>query len=91
MSDAQQTLTDTSLMQNETHTTMTFIKPLAKASDLAMSAHAQNTLIYAARLSSQLGLTNTEKYFMGDQTLGAVQRILDEAQTSPSALWKTAN
>jgi hypothetical protein len=42
ISDAQQTLKDAGLMQNETHTTMMFIKPLAKVSDLAMSAHAQN-------------------------------------------------
>jgi hypothetical protein len=60
MSDAQQTLTDTSLMQNETHTTMKFTKPLAEVGELAISATAQNTFIYATGFSNQLGLHNND-------------------------------
>jgi hypothetical protein len=63
MSDAQQTLTDTSLMQNETHTTMTFTKSLAEVGELALSATAQNTFIYATGFSNQLGLHNNDGSF----------------------------
>jgi hypothetical protein len=60
MPDAQQTLTDTSLMQNATHTSLSFTKPLAEVGELAISATAQNTFIYATGFSNQLGLHNND-------------------------------
>jgi hypothetical protein len=50
MPTAQQTLTDTSITQNSTHTTMKFTKPLAEAGELAISATAQNTFCLCYRL-----------------------------------------
>jgi hypothetical protein len=67
MSGAQQTLTDTSLMQNETHTTMRFTKPLVEVGELAIDAMATNTFIYATGYSNQLGLHNND---------GSTRRVL---------------
>jgi hypothetical protein len=67
MPTAQQTLTDTSITQNSTHTTMKFTKPLVEAGELAISATAQNTFIYATGFSNALSLHNHD---------GVIRRVL---------------
>jgi hypothetical protein len=47
MSDEAQTLTDTSITQNATHTTMKFTKHLVEDGELAIDAYGENTFIYA--------------------------------------------
>jgi hypothetical protein len=45
--DQEQTLTNTSITQNATHTTMKFTKRLVEDGELAINANGQNTFIYA--------------------------------------------
>jgi hypothetical protein len=45
--DQEQTLTNTSITQNATHTTMKFTKRLAEDGELTITANGQNTFIYA--------------------------------------------
>jgi hypothetical protein len=54
MSDEEQTLTDTSITQNATHTTMKFTKHLVEDGELAIDAYGENTFIYATGIVNAL-------------------------------------
>jgi hypothetical protein len=52
--DEEQTLTDTSITQNATHTTMKFTKRLVEDGELAIDAYGENTFIYATGIVNAL-------------------------------------
>jgi hypothetical protein len=52
--DSEQTLTDTSITQNATHTVLKFTKPLREDGELEISPTGQNTFIYAVGIVNGL-------------------------------------
>jgi hypothetical protein len=52
--DEEQTLTNTSITQNATHTTMKFTKRLVEDGELTINAYGENTFIYATGIVNAL-------------------------------------
>jgi hypothetical protein len=63
MSDEAQTLTDTSITQNATHTTMKFTKHLVEDGELAIDAYGENTFIYGTGVANALSQHNRDGAF----------------------------
>jgi hypothetical protein len=61
--DEEQTLTDTSITLNATHTTMKFTKPLVEDGELTINAYEKNTFIYATGVVNALSPYSREGAF----------------------------
>jgi hypothetical protein len=61
--DIEQTLTDTSITQNATHTTMQFTKRLVEDGELTINAYDKNTFIYATGIVNALSPHSREGAF----------------------------
>jgi hypothetical protein len=61
--DEEQTLTDTSITQNSTHTTLRFTKSLVEDGELTINAYDQNTFIYATGIINALSPHSREGAF----------------------------
>jgi hypothetical protein len=63
MSDEAQTLTDTSITKNATHTTMKFTKRLVEDDELAIDMNGENMFIYATGVANALSPHNRDGAF----------------------------
>jgi hypothetical protein len=61
--DEEQTLTDTSITQNATHTSMKFTKRLVEDGELTINAYDKNTFIYATGIVNALSPHSREGAF----------------------------
>jgi hypothetical protein len=63
MSDEAQTLTNTNITRNATHTTMKFTKRLVEDDELAIDMNGENTFIYATGVANALSPHNRDGAF----------------------------